>query len=215
MKKFNLSSIESCLQDYKRNFKKINVKIDRKREDFTSGHIHNILEGYEFLNSLISKEIDLLSVAGMYQMVELNHIVLCGTATNKRVEYYKHLIKTREKFITHIGPISKWLKKQGKTDPYEVAAGFYSRALSFPQLFVEGNHRTENMVINYYLAGKNLPPYVVTTDTAILYLNISGNIKFGTKKKLIDDIKRKHYTAEFQKFIRLSGDSSHLLHGSR
>lgn len=210
---FNLKKIKQDLDVFRDEFKNINDILDMRREDFTDIHISNIMEGYTFLNDLLEREINLFSQAGMYHMLELNHIVLCGTDPKMRFEHYKHLVDTRDVFTKGIRPISEWLTKQLKKknrDPYDDVSGFYTRALSFPQLFIEGNHRTENMIINYYLAGQSLPPFIITPDKAKEYLDISGHIKFSRKKDIKGDFKRNKYNIAFKKFISEQGDASYL-----
>ena len=46
------------------------------------------MEAYSFANHLWKKGINLFSPSGLYNMLELNHIVLCGTDKQKRLEYF-------------------------------------------------------------------------------------------------------------------------------
>jgi len=207
---FHLSRIESALKAFQADFSLVNDQLEMRREDFSDAIIENILEGYAFLNHLSSNDIDLFSLSGLYNMLELNHIVLCGTAADVRMEYYRHLQETRKVFSERIKPILKWFRKRGSLlDPYETAAEYYGQALSFPQLFFEGNHRTENMVVNYFLLNKGLPPYIVAADNAVEYLNVSGRIKFSTSSGR-GERKRIRHSKDFREFLKTNGNAACL-----
>ena len=181
-KRFNIDEIESSLKSFQAEFPSINEKIDMKREDVSDEMISQIVEAYVFLNDLLDKGMDLFTPAGLHSLVEMNHIVLCGTNPDLRMSYYHHITETRTRFLERIKPIRKWvLKSIDKTNPWKLATGFYTMNLSQPQLFIEGNHRTGNILLNYLLVSKGVPPYIVSPETAVEYLNISGDIKFTDK----------------------------------
>jgi hypothetical protein len=206
IKGFDLVKIESSLKNFQANFIHINDKLEMRREEFTDVIVGNLLEGYDFLNSLWAKKIDLFSLSGLYNMLELNHIVLCGTDPKVRKEFYTHLDHTRTRFQEKIRPIYKWYKKyHEKLGPYKIVGEYYGRALSFPQLFFEGNHRTENMIVNYFLLNRGLPAYIISVDSAVDYLNVSGRIKFSMKEKFSGDIQRIKHTKGFRKFLKEHG----------
>lgn len=204
---FNIKEIESTLTHFQSKFDLINKSLSMEREDFTDEIRNNLLEGYDFLNSLYSKDIDIFSPSGLYNFVELNHIVLCGIDPKKREEFYHHIEKTRDIFRERITPIIKWYKSNSKkTDFYIVAGGLYAQLLSFPQLYIEGNHRTGNLIFNYYLLVHELPPFIITEETAKSYFDISENIKFSKKGNFTDDIKRNKLAKGIGKLLSESID---------
>ena len=206
---FNLKQIEEALHTFRSHFREINSTLMMSREDFTPLMVGQLLEAYDFANHLWKNDINLFSPSGLYHMLELNHIVLCGTDKRKRLEYFAHLQETRTKFQKNIKPILEWYKKKhAKHPPYRLAAGYYTRALSHPQLFVEGNHRTENIIINYFLLGEGLSPYVISRETAVEYLNLSGMIKFSYKGEWVSDIKRGKYETIFGIFFKTTATGS-------
>ncbi len=205
---FNLKEIEDALHTFRGHFEEINSTLIMSREDFTPLIVSQLLEAYDFANHLWKKGINLFSPSGLYHMLELNHIVLCGTDKQKRLEYYAHLQETRAKFQSNIRAIFDWYrKKHKKHSPYRLAAGYYTRALSHPQLFIEGNHRTHNIIINYFLLGEDKAPYVISRDTAVEYLNLSGMIKFSYKGEWISDMKRGKYETTFGEFLKSHGET--------
>ncbi len=177
--RFNIQAIGTSLKNFQADFPTINDKLDMKREDVSDEMISQIVEAYIFLNDLLEKDMDLFTPAGLHSLLEMNHIVLCGTDPDQRMSYYHHITETRARFLERIKPIRKWvLQNINKTNPWKLATGFYTMLLSQPQLFIEGNHRTGNVLLNYLLVSKGVAPYIVSPETAVEYLNVSGDIKF-------------------------------------
>ena len=79
-----------------------------------------------------------------------------------------------------------WKATEKTADPRVLATGFYSRNLSQPQLFLEGNHRTGNILFNYLMVSHGAPPFIITPETAVDYLDISGEMKFTDKEKALE-----------------------------
>ncbi|TVR70500.1 MAG: hypothetical protein EA427_05655 [Spirochaetaceae bacterium] len=204
MKLFELRAIEDSLQAFLAEFPRINDRLAIRREELTPQMVDNIVEAYRFLNTLLEKEMDLFTPAGLHALVELNHIVLCGVESETREQYYEHLQETRRTFIRQIREIKDWvLKNRKESNPWRLATGFYSRALSRPQLFLEGNHRTGNIVLNYLLISRESPPYIVSVDTAPTYLDISGDIKFTENGNYLDTaLRMPGHRKRFQAFLR-------------
>ncbi len=200
---FHLSAIEKSLKHFKKEFPKINESLAMRREEFTDLMTDQILEAYEFLNSLLLKEMDIFTPAGLYALLEMNHIVLCGSDQKTRMQYYQHLSETRKSFLLRIKPIKQWvIRKHHSYDPFKLAAGFYSQMLSRPQLFLEGNHRTGNILLNYLLVSKGAPPYIVSADDAHIYLDLSGDIKFTEKGNFDTALRMPGHRKRFQMFLR-------------
>jgi hypothetical protein len=188
-RRFHIKTIRQSLNAVRKIFPQLNERLTRKREELTAGIIRNIMDAYEYLNGLLDKDIDIFSPAGLYSILELNHIVLCGTDEDQRAEYHRHIMETRRRFQDNIEPIMKWYgKAKKKARPYLIATGFYARALSQPQLFIEGNHRTENIVINYILLSYQEPPLIISPENAYEYFEASGNIKLGNKKSVTSNV---------------------------
>lgn len=181
---FDIDKIQASLRGFQSNFKDINRRLTLHREELADDMIDNILQAYRFLNDLLSKDVDLFSLAGLHSMLELNHIVLCGIEPSTRYEYHSHIVDTRKRFHENIRTPRKWvLNKAEAVEPTALATGFYCRMLSRPQLFFEGNHRTGNIILNYLLICAHVPPFLVTAENAYEYLELSGRIKFMDKGK--------------------------------
>jgi hypothetical protein len=212
---FDLTSIEAALRGFQQDFHAINARLSLKREELTDEMIGNILCAYRYLNELTAKAVDLFSLAGLHSMLELNHRVLCGEESRKRYEYHGHILETRHKFNRRIRPIRRWiLKNSDRLDPYQIGAGFYCRMLCQPQLFVEGNHRTGNIVLNYILLKQRHELFVVTRETAFEYLELSAAIKFTNMKRWRDNyLKLPSHCDTFEAFLRRFALSGYLRDG--
>ena len=209
---FNIPVIEKSIKGFQKEFSHINDRLAIRRETLTDLMVEQIMEAYSFLNTLLIKEMDLFTPAGLHALLEMNHIVLCGADRKTRDQYYEHLMDTRKSFLSKIKPIKKWvLKKKESSDPYHLATGFYSRMLSRPQLFLEGNHRTGNILLNYLLLSKNAPPYIISKDHAHLYLDLSGDIKFTDKDNGLDSAMRMPgHRKRFRKFLTEYADRTFI-----
>ncbi len=201
---FDLEKISNALKGFQTAFPEINSRLEVRREDVTDTMISQILQSYTFLNSLLRLNMDLFTPAGLYNLLELNHIVLCGTDQQTRLDYYSHLNETRKGFIKKILPIKEWvLEKKNEKDPFKIATGYYSRALSQPQLFIEGNHRTGNIILNYLLVSAATPPYIISAQTALQYLDLSSDIKYTNKENSLQSAwMMPGHRKRFQEFLK-------------
>ena len=180
--RFNINAVRDSLKAFQDAFPGINNRLAMKREDVSDAMVDQMVEAYVFLNDLLEKGMDLFTPAGLHSLLEMNHIVLCGSDPDQRMNYYQHISETRTRFMKRIKPIRIWVdKNKEKSNPYKLATGFYALNLSQPQLFIEGNHRTGNILLNYLLLSKGAAPYIISPETAKEYLDISGDIKFTDK----------------------------------
>ena len=202
-KLFDTEAIESSLKGFQKVFPEINDQLAIRRETLTDTMVEQIVEAYLFLNSLLRKDVDLFTPAGLHTLLEINHVVLCGTNRKTRSVYYEHLEETRKSFLRQIRPIKDWvLRKRKESDPYHLATGFYSRMLSRPQLFLEGNHRSGNVILNYLLMSKNSAPYIVSSENARGYFDISGDIKFTENGNYLDTaLRMPGHRTRFRSFL--------------
>lgn len=209
---FNLQAIHTALTDFQANFESINDTLEIRRETFTPAMIGQIVDAYDFLNGLLRQGMDLFTPAGLHSLLELNHIVLCGRKPEDRQHYYQHLVETRKSFQLRIAPIKTWvLANRSGENAWKLATGFYTRMLSRPQLFLEGNHRTGNIILNYLLVSKQAAPFIVQADTARDYLDLSGNIKFTSKDNTLESaFMMPGHAKRFREFLKQNGRESFL-----
>lgn len=186
-----LDAIEEALRDVQRDFEHINNTLDMRREHIDDTIIENMLAGYEYCNTLLKMDVDMVSEDCKHHALEMNHVVLCGLNPRTRIEFAQHLKETATRFYSqpecNIWHIVRWNKKNKKKSVWKRAASTYIFMLSRPQLFFEGNHRTGALMMSNILALEGKPPFVLTVDNAQAYLNPSTMVKM-TDKNLISKL---------------------------
>jgi hypothetical protein len=181
--KLNLTNVEKSLLDVQNNWKKIDDELDRekigRRDTFDPVIRGRLMEAYRHLNGLLEKGVEPFSPEGISEILELNNIVHYGFSSQLRLEYNQAIQATSEKFNLNITPIEKWYRKhmKGEPHPLKVAAEVYVAVLGFPQLFIEGNHRTGNLISNWISMYYGKPPFVLSPKNAVAYFKPSKEIK--------------------------------------
>jgi len=205
--RLDLDRIEASLRAVQGSFDALNEKLLMRREPITDQIISNLLEGYAYVDQLLEDGVEVFSPSGLDHILELNHIVLCGRDDRVRLEYGSHLLETRRRFADGVGEIADWYERKRHKSAYRRAAGVYVLAVSQPQLFLEGNHRTGALVASYILVQEGLPPFVLTTKNAAAYFNPSTLIKYRNKDKFLDrQYYLKKYRSVMQAFLEQSLD---------
>jgi len=214
IRKFNLLNVEKSLLDVERNWKKINDELDLeklgKRDTFDSTVRSHMMNAYRHLDTLLRNEVEPFSTEGISEILELNNIVHYGFDFALRLEYNQAIVANSEKFSQYIVPIEKWYRKhmKGELHPLKVAAEVYVSVLGFPQLFIEGNHRTGNLISNWINMYYGHPPFVLSVDNAIAYFKPSKEIKkFADKSTWRGRTRLPKYRACFKDFWEQNIDS--------
>ena len=205
--KFNLANVEKSLLDVEKNWKKINDELDfeklGRRDTFDSVVRGRMMNAYTHLDSLLRKGVEPFSSEGISEILELNNIVHYGFDLQLRLEYNQAIQANAEKFAEFIGPIEKWYAKQMKGEPHalKAAAQAYVAVLGFPQLFIEGNHRTGNLISNWISMYYGHPPFVLSAKNSVAYFKPSKEIKkFVNKSTWRGRARLPKYRTCFKKF---------------
>ncbi len=213
-RRLNLKSIEDSLRAVQKDFPRINSIIKSKREHMSDEIVENMLAGYEQINRYLAKDKPLLVRKRRDHVLELNHTVLCGAESKRRKEYKKHIEKTRERFFFadgfNIDVLLDWYLRHRDRSVWRRASGWYTRSVSRPQLFFEGNHRTGALLMSYMLARKGHPPFVLSVDNAKGYFDPSSMIKRTHKNKRTLMFRIPGLDKKFSKFLRAHADGRHL-----
>jgi DnaJ-class molecular chaperone len=77
----------------------------------------------------------------------------------------------------------------------------YLRLLSNPQLFIEGNHRSGVLIMNLILVRAGLAPFILNSENAREYFDLSSEIKFTQRNTLGGKIKLFNYGIKFKRFL--------------
>jgi hypothetical protein len=215
--RFNLAKVDKSLLEVQQNWKKINDQLDReklgRRDTFDSTVRNRMMDAYGYLDSLLGKPVEPFSQKGVSEILELNNIIHYGFDTELRLEYNRAIEANSEKFTENIVPIQKWYRKhmKGNPHPLKVAAEVYVAVLGFPQLFIEGNHRTGNIVANWISMYYGHPPFVLSPETAIAYFKPSKEIKrFADKSTWRGRATLPKYRRCFKKFWEQNIDRKYV-----
>jgi len=212
--RFNLHEVENSLLDVEKNWRKIDDELDfekiGRRDVFNSVIRDRMISAYRHLDNLLEREVEPFSMEGISQILELNNIVHYGFDFHLRLEYNQAIQFNSEKFDEYIIPIDKWYKKHMKVKPrpLKAAAEVYVAVLGFPQLFIEGNHRTGNLLANWISMYYGRPPFVLSVENAVAYFKPSKEIKrFANKSTWRGRRRIPKYRASFKKFWEENIDS--------
>jgi len=185
--RIDIDQVENSLREVQRDFHKINDSLDMRREHLADEIIENMVAGYEYVNYLLDKDVNLLRRSGYTHYLELNHIVLCGRGRRNRKNYQGHIATTTDRFYGHkpfsIKHMRLWDLSHTKKSAWHRAAGAYILQISRPQLFLEGNHRTGALMMSSLLVRKGKPPFVMSIKNAKAYLDPSSLAK-STEKNI-------------------------------
>ncbi len=208
----DLARIEQKLRDTQRQFDRINAVLTMHREGMPDSVVEHMLEGYAYVNALLREGTDILKLGQFHHLLELNHLVLCGSSREARSEFSNHIQRTEEHFYDReegdIGGLVDWYQRaKGKT-VRKRAAGVYVRVLSRPQLFIEGNHRTGALIMSYILGREGLPPFVLTPENAEAYFNPSTLVRDAHKYSMDELVKIPKLKRYFAKFLEETEDDS-------
>ena len=215
--RFNLRNVEKSLLEVERNWDKIDDELDfeklGRRDTFDSVIRGRMMDAYQRLDKLLWKKIEPFSAEGIPEILELNNIVLCGFDLPLRFEYNQAIQANSEKFMELIDPIEKWYRNHMKSNPHplKVAAEVYVAVLGFPQLFIEGNHRTGNLISNWISMYYGHPPFVLSVNNAIAYFKPSKEIKrFADRSTWRGRARLPKYRSCFKKFWEENIDSKYV-----
>ncbi len=205
MSVLNRAAIDSALRELQKVFPQINRSLLDRRDSLDEEVLLNMLEGYAFVDRLLSDRVDIFEIGHSSYWLRLNAIVLCGTEPEKLSRHHQMLEATEARFYEEpgagIGDVMNWYSFNRGKDVWRCAAGVYNRILSDPQLFIEGNHRTGALIMSYLLAREGQPPFVLTRKNAKGYFDPSSVVKKTKKRRFLGEIKFKRLTRDFAKFL--------------
>ncbi|MCP5197123.1 MAG: hypothetical protein H6974_10110 [Gammaproteobacteria bacterium] len=211
----NLPAIESSLRRVQREFESINQRLSWQRDSLSDVVIENLLAGYTYVDVLIDWDIDLFAMGKHKYLLELNNIVLCGPDQSLRAEFSRHIEATQSRFYDEPGggieDIVEWRARHLNASVWKLAAGLYVRALSKPQLFIEGNHRTGVLLTSYILLLAGKPPFVLTVENALAYFDPSTVIRNTSKLGPMALFRLPGINKRFARFLEDQADPSYLL----
>ena len=212
--RLDLKAIEQSLRDVQHEFPKINELLHSRRDSMTDEVLENMLAGYAFIDRAVADGVDLFMLRHITDLLELNHIVLCGLNQYIREEYQTHIEAATQRFYEqeefNIDDILRWYYGHENESPWKRAAGVYVRILSQPQLYIEGNHRTGALIMSYILVREGKAPFVLTVDNAKAYFDPSTLFKATKKTATTLLTKLPRMKKLFAEFLRAQAHESYI-----
>jgi hypothetical protein len=173
-----------------------------------------LLHGYALVDDLLAHRKDLFAYGASHTLLELNHLVLCGTTPSRRAEFVAHIAATERRFYDDhacgADPFYEWVDENRGRRPLVFAAGIYRRIVCAPQLFIEGNQRTATLVASYVLGRGGLPPLVWTRETFAVFASLSAQLKATDRRNFLSAIWGVGLDWRLQNYIALTADKRFL-----
>jgi len=213
--RFDLAAIERALRAVQRDFDRINATLDTPRDPLSDRVIANLLAGYAYLDTLLADGRHPLTLGNSRDLLQLNHLVLCGTDEADIQDSAKHLAETAARFYDTAGPggigeLMSTLAAYRDEPVWRRAARAYIQVMSRPQLFIEGNHRTGALIMSAILAGDGKPPFVLTVKNAKAYFDPSTLAKDSRKRSLQLFWRRPKLCKRFAELLKSEADRGFL-----
>ena len=177
--------------------------------------LENMVSGYAYVDALVGARIDPFALGHLKHLLELNCLVLCGNSPERRASYAGHLQATEHRFygdgVGGVRDLVEWLADHPDGPPCERAAGAYGMILGWPQLFIEGNHRTGVLAMSCVLRREDRPPFVLTPENAKTYFEISAGIHDIAKDSPPGRLRLATLTARLARLLADDADRHYLV----
>jgi len=213
-KRLNLPAIEQSLLIVQSKFPEINRRLSDKREPLTDEVVEFMLDGYRCIDEYFACNIDPFEVGQSERMLELNRIVLCGGSENNNNCSKSQSKATRKHFyedMDGVADVMEWLDIHRNDNTWKRAAGVFTRILSQPQLYLEGNHRTGALLMSHLLISDGKPPFVLNVDNAVHFFEPASLIKKRKKRGLDKLLQLPMLTKRLAKQLKRDADKTYLL----
>ena len=178
--RFNIAEIFRSLEQAQCLFDGVDSSISAGSDPTPGEAVANMVEGYRFVDRLLAEDVNLFAMGNSTLLLEINALVLCGPDGKDRENFSLHMEQTKRKFYDDeqggIGSLMEWFGFHGNDNIWRRIAGLYIQITSWPQLFIEGNHRSAILMISYMLGREGYPPFVLTPGNAKALLDQSKSI---------------------------------------
>ena len=145
-------------------------------------------DGYCRIDDLLATGTNPLQLGQSRNLLELNHIVLCGQTPARRSLHADHIGATEAHFYgdheAGADSFYDWLSRQGGSRAVDFAARVYVRIVSSPQLFIEGNQRTAALCASHVLVAAGHPPLVVDLAIAAAFAPVASACRAVNRQQL-------------------------------
>ena len=209
----DLGRIEEALQSLAAVVPSIHDELGTPHDLLDAEVIQNMLAGYTLVERLVIEGIDMFAMGQHRHMLELNRIALCGE--HESTEYAGHVEATERRFYEEryagVEDVVGWYREREHRSVWDRAAGVYTRMLSEPQLFIEGNQRTGALLMSYVLMRGGEAPLVLNAFNAAEYFRTSAAICGIRKNSLTALVRFPGIQWRLSRFLRRERDTRYLL----
>jgi hypothetical protein len=138
-----------------------------------------MMGAYAYLDDVLARNTLPFAPDTKIHVLELNNRVHYNDDPELRREYAHAIDENEHQFSKSIDCIDYWYIKHKNRgdDPRKLAAEVYVSVLGYPQLFIEGNHRTGALIASWINVVNNYQPFVLSAENAIAYFFPSAEIK--------------------------------------
>lgn len=203
-RRLDLERIRDALLAVGESFPQIERRLGSRRDPLTPVVVENMVVGYALVERLVSGNIDIFAMGQHRHMLELNRLALCGAGDE--CEYAGHVAATECRFYEErfagVEDVVEWYRLHDQQSLWDRAAGVYIRAVSMPQLFIEGNQRTGALLMSYVLMRAGEPPFVLTVRNAADLFRQSAVIRAMRKNSFTELIRAPGLQRRLARFLR-------------
>jgi len=222
-RRLNLDSIYRSLATVEDHWDDINNELDRlkigRKDEFLPVVRDNVFLAYIYLDNLLKRGVPPLNEDTLIELLEINEIIHYGADLELRHEYASAIGATVDQFFGQqatpgrVTPIYNWFKKHTAQDDKvtKLAAEVCMSIVGSPQLFIEGNHRSGNIIANWICAYYGQPIFVLSAENAIAYFAPASEIKHFDKRSAWRGLKLPKYQRQFREFWEKHISQEHLL----
>lgn len=212
--RLNLDAIAASLREVRRQFPVLADTLSGHREPLEETALDNLLAGYRLVDRWLAEGSNPFAPGRSRALLELNHLVLCGSSAAVRREFARELQAAEAQFYAPAGwgieaIIERYRMLDGAAS-WRRAADLYVQILSAPQLYLEGNHRTGALIASYLLAADGQPPFVLSVANARAYFEPSSLVKGLRKQSWGLRWRRPGLVRRLGALLR-DGDTAHLM----
>lgn len=216
--RLNLETIASSLTTVELHWTEIDDELAQRgigrKDTFDAVLKMRMLSAFGYLDDQLLEQTPPFSPASIEPMLLLNERVHYGTDQQLLAEYTRAREATAEKFHQQIGTIQQWYEQHSARGqhPLRLAAEVYVSVLGYPQLYIEGNHRTGSLIANWISVYYGFPPFVLSAENALAYFAPSIEIKhFADKSTWRGQARLPKYRKSFLHFWESHIDTRYLI----
>lgn len=219
--RFNLNEVYSSLEGVHQNWTDIDdqlykTKIGRRDTAFDEIRLERMMIAFEYIDYLLAANEEPFSLESIHHLLELNNRVHYGLSPQVREEYSSSMELTATQFYQQIDFIANWYNshkdKKKKEKILRLPPEIYVSVLSFPQLYVNGNHRSGSLIANWISMYYGQAPFVLSVENALAYFEPSAHIKkFAEKLSIRGKLGLPKYHKSFGKFWQQYIDEKYIL----